>query len=143
MSLRRTLMRFVFLAAIGHQITYTLVEGGIFADTRERISAMHPKLDEFIHCHLCVGTWSGIVLAGVYRPNLLADVVGERPSGVRRFATLIGDAFLIALGTRLWNEVLGLMRREVQLKQRTVEAVERAAEIRIERPSMPGISVRT
>ena len=136
-------MRFAFLAAIGHQITYTLVEGGIFADTRERISAMHPKLDEFIHCHLCVGTWSGIVLAGVYRPNLLADAVGERPSGVRRVANLIGDAFLIALGTRLWNEVLGLMRREVQLKQRTVEAVERADEIRIERPSMPGISVRT
>ncbi|MEO6796442.1 MAG: hypothetical protein ABI401_11665 [Candidatus Dormibacter sp.] len=143
MSLGRTLMRFAFLAAIGHQITYTLVEGGIFADTRERISAMHPKLDEFIHCHLCVGTWSGIVLAGVYRPNLLADAVGERPSGVRRVANLIGDAFLIALGTRLWNEVLGLMRREVQLKQRTVEAVERADEIRIERPSMPGISVRT
>ena len=143
MSLGRTLMRFAFLAAIGHQITYTLVDGGIFADTRERISAMHPKLDEFIHCHLCVGTWSGIVLAGVYRPNLLADAVGERPSGVRRVANLIGDAFLIALGTRLWNEVLGLMRREVQLKQRTVEAVERADEIRIERPSMPGISVRT
>ena len=143
MSLGRTLMRFAFLAAIGHQITYTLVEGGIFADTRERISAMHPKLDEFIHCHLCVGTWSGIVLAGVYRPNLLADAVGERPSGVRRVADLIGDAFLIALGTRLWNEVLGLMRREVQLKQRTVEAVERADEIRIERPSMPAISVRT
>ena len=135
-------MRFAFLAAIGHQITYTLVEGGIFAETRERIGAIHPKLDEFIRCHLCEGTWSGIVLAGVYRPNLLADVVGNKPSGARRVANLAGDAFLIALGTCVWNEILGLLRREVQLKQETAEAVERADRIMIERPSMPGIAVR-
>lgn len=144
MSLGRTLMRFAFLAAIGHQITYTLVEGGIFAGTRTRISAIHPKTEEFIHCHLCVGTWSGIMLASLYHPNLLADAVGERPpSGMRRVANLAGDAFLIALGTRVWNEVLALLRREVQLKERTVEAIEQAGEITIERPSMPGISVRS
>jgi len=142
MSLGRTLMRFAFLAAIGHQITYTLVEGGIFADTRTRIAAIHPKLDEFIHCHLCVGTWSGIVLAGVYQPNLLADVVGKKPSGVRRVANLAGDALLIALGTRVWNEILGLLRREVQLKQQTAEALEEGDVIAIERPSVRGISVR-
>lgn len=136
-------MRFAFLAAIGHQVTYTLVEGGIFAGARTRISAIHPKLEEFIHCHLCVGTWSGIMLAGAYQPNLLADVVGQRPSGARRVANLAGDAFLIALGTRVWNEVLGLLRREVQLKQRTVEAIEQSDGIAIERPSMPGISVRS
>jgi len=79
-------MRFAFLAAIGHQVTYTIVEGGIFAGTRTRISGIHPKLEEFIHCHLCVGTWSGIMLAGVYQPNLLADAVGQRPSGARRGA---------------------------------------------------------
>lgn len=142
MSLGRTLMRFAFLAAIGHQVTYTLVEGGIFAETRERIGAIHPKLDEFIHCHLCVGTWSGIVLAGVYRPNLLADVVGSKPSGGRRVANLAGDAFLIALGTRVWNEILGLLRREVQLKQQTVAALEEGDAIAIERPPVRGISVR-
>jgi hypothetical protein len=143
MSLGRTLMRFAFLAAIGHQVTYTFVEGGIFEGTRSRLAAIHPKLDEFVHCHLCVGTWSGIVLASAYRPNLLADATGERQSGVRRVANLAGDAFLIALGTRVWNEVLGLLRREVQLKQQTVQAVEDADQITIERPSMPGISVRS
>ncbi len=136
-------MRFAFLAAIGHQVTYTIVEGGIFAGTRTRISGVHPKLGEFIHCHLCVGTWSGIMLAGVYQPNLLADAVGQRPSGARRVANLAGDAFLIALGTRVWNEVLGLLRREVQLKQQTVEAIDQSDRIAIERPSMPGISVRS
>ncbi len=136
-------MRFAFLAAIGHQVTYTIVEGGIFADTRTRISAIHPKLEEFIHCHLCVGTWSGVVLASVYRPNLLADAVGQRHTGARRVANLAGDAFLIALGTRLWNEVLALLRREVQLKQQTAEALSEADRIAIERPSIPGISVRS
>ena len=143
MSLGRTLMRFAFLAAIGHQITYTFVEGGIFEGTRGRLSAIHPKLDEFVHCHLCVGTWSGIMLASVYRPNLLADAAIPQKSGARRVANLAGDAFLIALGTRVWNEVLGLLRREVQLKERTVEAAEEANRITIERPSMPGISVRS
>jgi hypothetical protein len=143
MSLGRTLMRFAFLAAIGHQITYTFVEGGIFEGTRGRLSAIHPKLDEFVHCHLCVGTWSGIMLASVYRPNLLADAAILQKSGARRVANLAGDAFLIALGTRVWNEVLGLLRREVQLKERTVEAAEEANRITIERPSMPGISVRS
>jgi hypothetical protein len=143
MSLGRTLMRFAFLAAIGHQITYTFVEGGIFEGTRVRLAAIHPKLDEFVHCHLCVGTWSGIMLASVYRPNLLADAAIPQKSAGRRVANLAGDAFLIALGTRVWNEILGLLRREVQLKQRTVEAAEEANRITIERPSMPGISVRS
>ena len=136
-------MRFAFLAAIGHQVTYTLVEGGIFSGLRTRVSAIHPRLDEFIHCHLCVGTWSGIILASVYRPNLLADAVGQRQSGGRRLANWAGDAFLIALGGRVWNEGLGLLRREVQLKQKTVEALEQGDRTVIEHPSMPGISVRS
>jgi hypothetical protein len=143
MSLGRTLMRFAFLAAIGHQVTYTFVEGGIFEDTRNSLAAIHPKLDEFVHCHLCVGTWSSMVLAGAYRPNLLADALGTRPSGVRRIANFAGDAFLIAMGTRFWNEVLGLLRREVQLKQKTVETIGEPGEIVIDRPSMPGIPIRS
>ena len=141
MSLGRTLVRFLFLAAIGHQVTYTVVEGGIFEDMRTRVSAMHPKLDEFIHCHLCVGTWAGVVLAGLYRPNLLADVDAAKPASAgRRLANLIGDAVLIALGTRLWNEILGLLRREVQVKQKEIDE---SAPIEIERATLPGISIRS
>jgi hypothetical protein len=135
MSLGRMLVRFLFLSAIGHQMTYTFVEGGIFDDVRTRLAAVHPKLDEFVHCHLCVGTWAGVMLAGVYRPNLLAEVDGKPPSAARQVANFAGDAFLIALGTRLWNEVLGLLRREVQVKQKEIEAEEPA--------SLPGISIRS
>jgi hypothetical protein len=142
MSLGRTILRFLFLSAIGHQMTYTFVEGGIFEDVRKRLAAVHPKLDEFVHCHLCVGTWAGVMLAAIYRPNLLADVGGKPPSAVRQAANAASDAFLIALGTRHWNEVLGLLRREVQVKQKEVEAVEPREPIAIEPPVYPGISIR-
>jgi hypothetical protein len=148
MSLGRTLLRFMFLAAIGHQVTYTVVEGGIFEGMRQRVSRMHPKLDEFIHCHLCVGIWSGAVLAGVYRPNLLDAVGAKPPSVARQLANWAGDAMLIALGTRLWNETLGLLRREVQVKQKEIEKAESegiddSAPIEIERAMPPGISLRS
>jgi len=79
MSLGRTLLRFLFLAAIGHQVTYTVVEGEIFEDVRKR--------------------------------------VGARPaSPARKAANLAGDAILIALGTRLWNEILGWLRRDVAIR---------------------------
>lgn len=142
MSLTRTLTRFIFLAAIGHQITYTLVEGGIFADAREQVSRLHPKADEFVHCHLCVGTWIGALLAAIYRPNLLADVEGKRPTPARQVANVAGDAFLIALGTRLWNELLGWLRREVQVKQKTLDAADGDRAEQDERPTFPGISIR-
>jgi hypothetical protein len=135
-------MRFMFLAAIGHQVTYTFVEGGIFADARERLGTLHPKLDEFVHCHLCVGTWVGATLAAIYRPNLLADVDGRPPGVFRRLANVAGDAFLIALGTRVWNEGLGWLRREVQVKQKTIEAADAGQSERIEGPAFPGISIR-
>lgn len=142
MSLTRTLMRFAFLAAIGHQITYTFVEGGIFADARQRLGSVHPKLDEFVHCHLCVGTWVGAMLAATYRPNLLADVDGKRAGPMRQVANLAGDAFLIALGTRVWNEGLGWLRREVQVKQQTIESVDAGRAQPAERRGVPGISIR-
>ena|ERR1700694_679476 len=148
MSLGRTLARFLFLAAIGHQVTYTIVEGGIFDDMRRRVSRVHPKLDEFVHCHLCVGTWAGAVLAAIYRPNLLADVHDKPASASRNIANLAGDAVLIALGTRLWNEILGLLRREVQVKQKEIDTpgirrVDESAPIEIERAMLPGISIRS
>lgn len=143
MSLGRTLMRFTFLAAVGHQITYTLVEGGIFEDSRRRLSRIDPKVDEFVHCHLCVGTWVGAVLAAVYHPDLLADAEGKPSSAPRHIANLAGDAILIALGTRIWNELLGLLRREVQVKQRVIDGADETEGIEVQGQPLPGISLRS
>ena len=142
MSLARTLTRFAFLAAIGHQITYTVVEGRLFEETRQRLASLHPKADQFVHCHLCVGTWVGVALASVYRPNLLADVDAASPGPVRRIANLAGDAVLIALGTRVWNEALGWLRREVQVKQKTIETIDGSDAVDDEAPMHSGISIR-
>lgn len=142
MSLARTLTRAAFLAAIGHQITYTVLEGGIFEDARRRVSSLHPKADEFVHCQLCVGTWVGAVLAAIYRPNLLAEVDATPPAPARRIANLAGDAVLIALGSRVWNEMLGWLRREVQVKQKAIEAADESPPTDEEQPMPPGISIR-
>jgi len=143
MSLARAMLRFFFLAAIGNQLTCTFVEGRISEPARHRLSAVHPSLNEFVHCHRCVETWVGIVLAAVYRPHLLADVDGRPPSPARNAANLAGDAVLIALGTRLWNDVLGLLRRVVRIKQAEIEAADASAPFEIERPVLPGISIRS
>lgn len=145
MSLTRTLMRFAFLTAIGHQVTATLVEGRLFEETRQRLSSLHPRADQFVHCHLCVGTWVGVALASIYRPNLLAEFDATSPGPARRIANLAGDAVLIALGTRVWNEVLGWLRREVEVKQKAIEAVDEAQAVEEdeeEAPMHPGISIR-
>ena len=143
MSLSRTLLRFTFLAAIAHQVTYILVEGGIFADPRERVSEIHPKLREFVNCHLCVGTWVGLVLAALYRPQLLEDVQSSRPSLARRTIDMAGDAFLIGLGSRVWNETLGWLRRAVQVQQKEIEQKEEALPEEFgQQTQLPGISIR-
>lgn len=143
MSLGRTVLRFAFLAAIGHQITHTLVEGGILENSRRRLSSIDPRIDEFIHCHLCVGSWVGAVLAVIYRPNLLAAVDGKPPSAARELANVAGDAVLIALGSSVWNEVLGWLRREVQVKQKRIEVADEPESIDLERRPLPGISLRS
>ena len=127
MSLGRALLRFFFLAAIGHQLTDTFVEGSIFEPARRHAWE----------------TWVGIVLAAVYRPHLLAEVDGRPPSAARNAVNLAGDAVLIALGARLWTDVLGLLRREVRIKQAEIEAADDSAPLEIERPVLPGISIRS
>ena len=142
MSLARTLTRFAFLTAIGHQVTDTLVDGQIFEDARDRLGSLHPKAEQFVRCHLCVGTWVGLALAAIYRPNLLSDVEGTPPGPARRLANLMGDAALIALGTRVWTEALAWWRREGKAAQETAEAPDQSEAATEPSPMHPGISIR-
>ena len=83
-----------------------------------------------------------MVLAVIYRPNPLADLDNKGPALGRQAANVAGDAFLIALGTRVRNEALGWLRREVQVKQQTIEAADGAQAGEAELSAMPGISIR-
>ena len=137
-----TLTRFAFLGAIAHQITTTLVDGKIFEDARDRLGSLHPKASQVVRCRLCVGSWVGLALAALYRPNLLADMEGTRPGPARRIANLAGDAVLIAIGSEVWNEALAWWRREVQVKQQAAEALDQVDVGDEESPMYPGISIR-
>lgn len=135
-------MRFLFLAAIGHQVTYGVVEGDDFDDVRRRLSRLDSRVDAFVHCPPCVAVWVGFILASIYRPNLLADLGGRRPSAARQVANLAADAVLIALGTSWWHEGLHLMQRVIE-RERPQTEVEPADRVEIERPTLPGISIRS
>ncbi|TMD66918.1 MAG: hypothetical protein E6I84_04470 [Chloroflexi bacterium] len=134
-------MRFLFLTAIGQEVSHTLAEADGFEEVRQRISRLDPRLDAFVHCQLCIATWVGFILAATYRTNVLAAVDGRRPSAARRVANVAGDAVLITLATRWWQEVLALLRREVQPKRLRAVA-EPAERIEFDRPMLPGISIR-
>jgi hypothetical protein len=126
MSVTRTLVRFLALTAIGHELTYSLGEA-------EGLDATRQQLTGFV---------VGFALAGIYRPNLLADVEGRRMSTARRVANLAADAALIGLGTRWWHQLLGELQREWQ-SSRQRHDVEPDQRIEIERAMLPGISIRS
>jgi hypothetical protein len=119
-------MRFLFLTAIGHELSYSLVETEGSNDIRQQLT------------NLSVG----FVLAGIYRPNLLGGTDGRRPSAARRIAHLAADAVLIGLGTRWWHDVLAVIRRQVQAKQQQ-DDLDAAERMESERSSLPGISIRS
>jgi len=125
-SVARTLVRFLSLTAIGHELTYSLPEAEGSEGTRQRLT----------------GLVVGFALAGIYRPNLLADVEGRRMTTARRLANLAADAVLIGLGTRWWHELLGELQRGWQ-SSRPRSNVESGPRIETDRAMLPGISIRS
>ena len=128
MSVARTLVRFLCLTAIGHELTYGLAEAEGSEGTRQR--------------QRLTGLVVGFALAGIYRPNLLADVEGGRMTTARRLANLAADAVLIGLGTRWWHELLGELQRGWQ-SSRPRSNVESGPRIETDRAMLPGISIRS
>jgi len=125
-SVARTLVRFLSLTAIGHELTYSLAEAEGSEGTRQRLT----------------GLVVGFALAGIYRPNLLADVEGGRMTTARRLANLAADAVLIGLGTRWWHELRGELERGWR-SSRPPSNVESDQRIETERAMLPGISIRS
>ena len=124
MSLGRSLVRFLFLTAIGHEVTYTIVKADRFDDGRQRLASL----------------LVGFVLAGIYRPNLLADGGGRR-SAVRQAANLTADAVLIGIGTRWWHDILDARPREIRSTGHQIDH-QVADRIELDRATLPGISIR-
>jgi len=141
-SLGRILFRFVALTGLAHEASFAMVEGDRFADLRQRLSRLDPRLDQLVHCQPCVATGIGFVLAAVYRPSFLDDGDRRPRSAARRLANVAADAALIGLGTSWWHDAADRIRRELAAGRASTEA-EPAGRFEIERSSLPGISIRS
>jgi uncharacterized protein DUF1360 len=130
------LTKLLLFGAVNHQITIIVVESALFRGLRNATKRRSRYLGELISCHLCFGTWVGFLLALVFRPALASmPPVPGFPRGldqtVRRGAVLVSDGFAIALVGRIFNEVLGLLKREVQVREEEGELIEQTiAEVR-------------
>jgi hypothetical protein len=140
MAILWTFARFLFLGAINHQITLIVVESRLLPGFRQWSASRSRWLGELVRCHLCFGMWVGFFLALVFRPRFVEPpALSSASPGVNRWyrtlATFVGDSFAIAVGGRIFNELLGLLRREVavveeerELLEEEVEQLERMAE---------------
>lgn len=123
------LLHFIFLSAINHQITTIVVESLLFKGFRQAVAARSRYVGELVSCPLCFGTWVGFFLALIFRPRFVeAPPIENEPASFnrwfRRVAMLIGDGFAIALGGRIFLEILGLLRREVAVKEEEQQLLE-------------------
>jgi hypothetical protein len=132
MSFARELFRLIVLGAINHQVTHIVVAGSIFAETRDLCERCHPKLGQLVRCHLCFGTWTGLLLAVVFRPRFidLDERRGpfRRPSRSRQLAGLLADAFAIALAGRFYTEILAILQGQAAIKREQQELLEERVE---------------
>jgi hypothetical protein len=125
----RQLFRLALLGAINHQITHIVVSGSIFEGLRGFCGQCHPRFGQLVSCHLCFGTWVGLLMALVFRPRFVEPSRNvQEPPLVRRLAALFADAFAIALAGRFFNELLAILAGQVAVKQRQRELLERQTE---------------
>lgn len=112
-------MRAIALAAAANQITVIVTESLLFEPLRRYLRSRSHYLAELVGCHLCFGTWVGLVLSLVFRPRW----IGRRP-GLETVVGVIADGFAVAYFGRLLNEVTAKVQREVRVLDETVERLE-------------------
>jgi len=100
------LLLLLVLGAVNHQISHIITTGVIFEDVRQFVKVrIGGKLGYLVSCHLCCGTWAGLIMA-----VFTSDVVPLVREPIAN-AVLVG--FAIALIGRVWNEGLALASSKV------------------------------
>jgi hypothetical protein len=118
--------RFLFLSAINCHVTVIVVESWLFRGFRAWSQQRSDWLGRVVNCDLCFGMWVAFLLALVFRPSFV-DVPPIRTpwssfnAAAQRIAVIAGDAFAIGLGGRAANEILGLIDREVSVREEEKE----------------------
>jgi Protein of unknown function (DUF1360) len=140
MEVPRQLLRLMLLGAINHQVTHICVRGSIFQDFRQRCQDLHPKLGQLITCSLCYGTWVGLLMALVFRPQVIeAAQSGQpipQPRWIRKLAAFFADAFAIALVGRFFTEILAILASQASIKERQQELL--ATQLEQKQATTPG-----
>lgn len=119
--------RLLALAAACHQITFIVVESWLFKGLRDWSAARNEHLGKLVSCHLCFGTWVGLILAALFRPRV-AQPSGYVRGPVRAIVGWAVDGFVISLVGRVMNEVIGTVRKEVEVKEKEAELLEQEAQ---------------
>lgn len=83
---------------VNNQATTVVCDGDIFLPVRERAHALSPWLGELVACHLCFGTWVGLMQA-LYR-----QLTGQAPR--RGLAGFLWDALAIACMGRVLRRLI-------------------------------------
>jgi hypothetical protein len=109
-----TLGLFILMGMANHQVAQIVTTGVVFDTFRAWAHTVHPKLGYLFTCHLCFGTWVGMVMAAVV--------------GLTVHENAIVSWGLVAFGTamlgRFFNEVLALIARHVRATEAQAVAIE-------------------
>ena len=130
----KLLLYYLLLGGVNHQITIIVVESVLFRGFRQWAARHSRWLSELVRCHLCFGTWVGFLMALVFRPGFfdVPPVPGASPRvnhALEALASFIGDSFAIAVAGRIFNELLGIARREVGLLEEESGLIEEEREL--------------
>lgn len=129
MNLTRQFFRLAILGAVNHQVTHICVAGSIFEDTRQGFKSFHPRLGELVSCHLCLGTWVGMLLALLFHPGFIKSsprqLPLQRPKRSHQLAAFFADAFAIALAGRFYTEVLAILAGQAAVQNEQRELIEK------------------
>ena len=130
----KLLLYYLLLGGVNHQITIIVVESLLFRGFRQWAARRSRWLGELVRCDLCFGTWVGFLMALVFRPRFfeVPPVPGTSPRVNHTFQTLasfVGDSFAVAVAGRIFNELLGIARREVGLLEEESGLIEEEREV--------------
>ena len=114
--------RLVLLSAACHQVTFIIVESWLFKGLRDALARRNEHLGRLVSCHLCTGTWVALGMAALFRPMAVPPAaLRGRARGVAAYAA---DSLIIAFGGRVLNEVIAVVRREVEIRERAARLLE-------------------
>jgi hypothetical protein len=118
-------LRLLLLGAACHQIAHIVTQSLLFKPLREGLRERWRYLGDLVSCHLCFSTWVGLGLALLFRPRFVQPPrllpARNLDSVLRTVATTAVDAFAIGVVARGFNEVLALLKREVEIREEEVE----------------------